>query len=171
VPADRLAVIVALRRATAVDAARVAGLLIDVRTAFTPYAPSVHSDDDVRAWVRSELIPSGRVTVAESSTDVIGMIATACDGGCSWITHMAVDPSWVGRGVGSKLLTERMRTLTRPIRLFTFQANLGARRFYERHGFRAVRFSDGESNEERCPDVLYELAGVPGDGASAAAAE
>ena len=39
-----------------------------------------------------------------------------------------------------------------------FQANSGARRFYERRGFVAVEFTDGESNEERCPDVLYELA-------------
>ena len=45
-----------------------------------------------------------------------------------------------------------------PIRLYTFQANLGARRFYERHGFSAIEFTDGEGNRERCPDVLYELA-------------
>jgi hypothetical protein len=35
---------------------------------------------------------------------------------------------------------------------------LYARRFYERHVFKAVQFSDGQSNEEKCPDVLYERA-------------
>jgi hypothetical protein len=35
-----------------------------------------------------------------------------------------------------------------------------ARRFYERHGYIAVAFSDGSGNEERCPDVLYEWVGA-----------
>ena len=48
-----------------------------------------------------------------------------------------------------------------PIRLYTFQTNAGARRFYERYGFRAIRFTDGRANEEHCPDVLYELAVPP----------
>jgi hypothetical protein len=39
--------------------------------------------------------------------------------------------------------------------LWTFQANLGARRFYERHGCRQVRRTDGD-NEENLPDILYE---------------
>lgn len=26
-----------------------------------------------------------------------------------------------------------------------------------RHGYRAIEFTDGHSNEERCPDVLYQL--------------
>ena len=51
--------------------------------------------------------------------------------------------------------------LPRPILLYTFQANAGARRFYERHGFRAIQFTDGRANEEHCPDVLYEFAASP----------
>jgi ribosomal protein S18 acetylase RimI-like enzyme len=41
--------------------------------------------------------------------------------------------------------------------LYTFQQNTGAPRFYERFGFKAVQFTDRSENEERCPDVLYEL--------------
>jgi putative addiction module component (TIGR02574 family) len=44
------------------------------------------------------------------------------------------------------------------VRLYTFQANTRARSFWERHGFKAIAYSDGSTNEERCPDVLYELA-------------
>jgi hypothetical protein len=33
---------------------------------------------------------------------------------------------------------------------------VAARRFYERHGLRAVRFTDGTGNEEKTPDALYE---------------
>ncbi len=77
--------------------------------------------------------------------------------GC-WITQRAVDPGLVGQGVGSLLPAHAMPTRRRPIRLWTFQANTGARRFCERHGFLAIRFTDGQGNEERCPDVPYELA-------------
>lgn len=56
----------------------------------------------------------------------------------------------------AQLLTHVLQTLPAPVRLYTFQANHGARRFYERFGFRAILFSDGQENEERCPDVLYE---------------
>jgi hypothetical protein len=40
--------------------------------------------------------------------------------------------------------------------LWAFQVNKPARRFYERHGFVAVTFTDGSGNEEREPDVRYE---------------
>ena len=37
-----------------------------------------------------------------------------------------------------------------------FQKNDGARRFYERHGFRLVELTDGGSNMEKEPDARYE---------------
>ena len=40
-------------------------------------------------------------------------------------------------------------------RLWTFQDNAGARRFYDRHGLRAVELTDGAGNEEKMPDVRY----------------
>ena len=40
--------------------------------------------------------------------------------------------------------------------LWTFQVNKPAHRFYERHGFAVVRYTDGSDNEEREPDVRYE---------------
>jgi hypothetical protein len=45
-----------------------------------------------------------------------------------------------------------------PIRLYTFQQNTGARRFYGRHGYVEIAFINGEDNEEACPDVLFEFA-------------
>ncbi len=147
-----------LRPASSNDAAAVAALLIDTRAAFMPYAPSVHSDSEVRAWVATTLVPAGGVTVAELDGRVVAVMATSLDAQAAWIEQMAVDPALVGRGIGSTLLGHAMQTLPRPLRLFTFAANTGARRFYERHGFVALRLSDGRDNEERCPDVLYELA-------------
>lgn len=145
-----------LRPATAADARRVASLLIDTRAAFMRYAPPVHPPGEVRSWVAGHLVPSGGVTVAEVNGQVVGAAATEIKAGVSWITQMAVDPAFVGRGIGGLLLAQVVRTSPAPLRLYTFQANHGARRFYERHGFVAIEFTDGQANEERCPDVLYE---------------
>jgi ribosomal protein S18 acetylase RimI-like enzyme len=62
----------------------------------------------------------------------------------------------VGQGIGSQLVALAKRTLKPPMRLYCFQENARALRFYERHGFRAIRYGDGRGNEERCPDVLLE---------------
>jgi GNAT superfamily N-acetyltransferase len=146
-----------LRPAAVEDAARVAEVLIGTRAAFMPYAPSAHSEDEVCEWLAQSLIPSGGVIVAERQGTVVAMMATEQAEECSRITQMAVDPGLVGQGIGSFLLVHAMHTLRRPVRLWTFQANTGARRFYERHGFLAIQFTDGQGNEERCPDILYEL--------------
>jgi ribosomal protein S18 acetylase RimI-like enzyme len=128
---------------------------------FLPFAPSAHSDDDVLRWVTHTLIPAGRVTVAEVNGVVVGMLALSSDDTHHWIDQLYVHPTHVGRGVGSRLLAHALASAPRPLRLYTFQQNTGARRFYERHGFAALRFSDGSANEERCPDVLYELTSAP----------
>jgi len=152
-----------LRPATAADAPRVASLLIDTRSAFMPYAPSAHPDKELREWVANNLVPSGGVTVAELQGQVVAAMATAQSGAFSWVTQMAVDPALVGQGIGSLLLAQAMHTLALPIRLYTFQANAGARRFYERHGFQPIQLTDGRANEEHCPDVLYELKASSGE--------
>ena len=75
------------------------------------------------------------------------------DGG--WIDQLYVHPDATSRGYGTELLALAKRELPAPIRLYTFQQNAGARRFYERVGFVIEQLSDGLMNEERCPDVLY----------------
>ena len=40
-------------------------------------------------------------------------------------------------------------------RLYTFQSNVNARKFYEKHGFVIEEFNDGERNEEKMPDITY----------------
>ena len=146
-----------LRSAVTADAARIAQILFDVRSAFMPYAPLARSWDEVRSWVADSLIPSSGTIVAEWDEVIVGVMTTEQEVSCSWIRQMAVDPQHVGIGIGSVLLQHAFHICPSPIRLFTFQANAGARRFYERHGFRPVRLSDGRANEEGCPDVLYEF--------------
>ena len=41
------------------------------------------------------------------------------------------------------------------LRLWTFQRNTNARRFYEKYGFMLVEETDGTRNEEKEPDAMY----------------
>ena len=146
-----------LRPAKSDDAPAVADVLISSRAEYQPFAPSAHPPDDVRRWVAEQLLTSCAVRVADHCGEIVGVLATSHDGRFSWIAQLFVRPGWVGQGIGSALLASAHETLRRPIRLYTFQANVRARRFYERHGYVAIEFTDGQKNEERCPDVLYEL--------------
>jgi GNAT superfamily N-acetyltransferase len=143
-----------LRGANPQDANAVASVLIESRKAFLSFAPSAHTEADVRNWVEHTLIPTNQVVVFESSEMVVGVLAVFKEKAKSWVDQLYVLPGWTGHGIGSRLLNYAQAILPSPIHLYTFQENVGARRFYERKGYTAVEFSDGRGNEERCPDVL-----------------
>ncbi|SMC20244.1 Ribosomal protein S18 acetylase RimI [Andreprevotia lacus DSM 23236] len=148
-----------LRPARPADAQAVASLLIAARRTWLPYAPSPHSDDAVHGWVQHVLLPDGGVSVWEADGQIVGVLATAQDEAGGWIEQLYLLPGHAGQGIGSQLLAHAHATLPRPVQLYTFQQNDGARRFYERHGYQAVQFRDGSDNEEHCPDVLYRWPG------------
>ena len=87
---------------------------------------------------------------------VIGLWPSRGATDCSWIDQLYLLPEWVERGIGTRLLELAQSALPSPIRLYTFQCNERARRFYEGRGFQAIAFGDGSGNEEKCPDILYE---------------
>ena len=153
---------VTFRIATAADAEQVADVYLTSRKAFVAFAPSAHSAEEVRLWVAGTLVPSGGVTVAEANGTVVGMMALSQEEGVGWLDQLYLHPSVVGQGIGAQFVERAKSELGPPIRLYTFQANVGARRFYEREGFQAVAFGDGTGNEEGCPDVLYEWSPTEG---------
>lgn len=71
-----------------------------------------------------------------------------------WIDQLYVEPDLLGRGIGTLLLRQAFEHTRGPARLWCFQSNAPARRFYERHGFVATAWTEGD-NEEGAPDVLY----------------
>ncbi len=72
------------------------------------------------------------------------------------VDQMYVSPADQRRGVGDAMLAHAKKLRPSRLRLYTFQSNTPARRFYEARGFIAIEFNDGARNEERAPDVLYE---------------
>jgi RimJ/RimL family protein N-acetyltransferase len=147
------------REALQVDADRVAEIYLSSRKELVSFAPLAHSDDDVSSWIADTLIPGSRVIVAENEGRLIGMMALSEAQNFGWIDHLYLDPAQINRGIGTKFVVRAKSELRHPIRLYTFHENLASRRFYERHGFCAIEFTDGTDNEEHCPDVLYEFAG------------
>ena len=71
-----------------------------------------------------------------------------------WIDQFYVLPARQGRGVGEALLNVAKAAYPE-LRLWTFQRNAPARRFYEKRGFVVLEEGDGSRNEEREPDILY----------------
>ncbi|MGL4742963.1 MAG: GNAT family N-acetyltransferase [Dermatophilaceae bacterium] len=156
---------VTVRPAGPADVPDLVEAYLSSRRTFLLYAPLVHPDDAVAAWVAGPLLDGGGLFAVCRNGSVVGMLATSDDGAVRWIDHLYLRPGETGRGTGAVALTSALVTLRPPVRLFTFQRNVGARRFYERHGFVPVRFGDGSDNEERCPDVLYEWRARDGDAA------
>ena len=147
-----------LRPARPEDADAVADVLLASRKAFLPYLPSPRSEHEVRRWITTTVLSTQDVTVAVVDSKIVGMLCAQPEKDASWIWQLYLLPAHVRQGIGSRLLAGALARLPRPVRLWCFQRNSGARRFYERHGFVAVKFTDGRDNEERTPDVLYELA-------------
>jgi GNAT superfamily N-acetyltransferase len=143
-----------MRHARANEIGDVADVWLRARAAAIPAIPApVHSDEEVRSWFERVVLPDREVWVAAVDGAIVGVLVL--DG--EWLDQLYVEPGWSGRGVGSELLAVAKRQRPAGLRLWTFEANVRARRFYERHGFVATGSTDGD-NEEGAPDVRYEWA-------------
>jgi GNAT superfamily N-acetyltransferase len=142
-----------IRPATVEDATRIADVWLSSWRATFDFEPA-HPDEDVRRWVREELLVEAEDWVATDPSNGDSVIALL---GLSdtMVEQLYVRPDRIGRGVGRALLELAKRRRPDGLDLYCFAANDRARRFYERNGFEAVAFGDGSGNEERQPDVLY----------------
>jgi len=146
-----------LRPAKIDDVQSVVRILTTSRAEYVPYAKSVHSLEETRKWVAQSLLTSHYVVLAEYNGINVGVLATNVADEYGWIDQLYLAPGFVGQGIGKVLLDYAFKVLPRPIRLWTFQENKRAIKFYEKNGFSSIKYTDGEENEEKCPCVLYEL--------------
>jgi GNAT superfamily N-acetyltransferase len=144
---------ITFRRGTQNDARPAADLWLRARkAALGAIPPPAHDDGDVRDWFASHVVPDTELWLAEDGAGaLLGILVL--DG--PWLDQLYVEPGMTGRGIGSALVELAKRERPGGLRLWTFVSNVGAQRFYERHGFVEVRRTDGRDNEERAPDVLY----------------
>jgi ribosomal protein S18 acetylase RimI-like enzyme len=114
------------------------------------FLPQLHSPEEHRAFF-ARVVADGEVWAWEEDGALVGFAAV----GDTHLDHIYVEPDRTGHGIGSALLAHVKSRRPQGFDLWTFQDNAGARRFYDRHGFRAVELTDGSGNEERMPDVRY----------------
>lgn len=109
-----------------------------------------HTLDDARTFFREHVVPRCEIWVAHDSGEPLGLLALEAP----WIRQFAVFREFQRRGVGTALLRKALEASPSGLRLFTFQRNLKARAFYEKHGFAAVAFGCSPAPELE-PDVEY----------------
>jgi GNAT superfamily N-acetyltransferase len=143
---------VTLRRGTYRDATAVADLYVRARRRAVPaIPPMVHTEEETRLWVVQRVVPDTELWVAESDAGgLVGLMVVDQN----WVEQLYVEPTLTGGGIGTDLIGLAKREHPDGLRLWTFESNVGAQRFYERHGFRVAGRTAGE-NEEGAPDILY----------------
>jgi len=98
--------------------------------------PSIDFGERVKTWRerwRTELVPSVRITVAESEAGPIGFVTLDSSG---YLDQLVVAPEVWGSGTANELVDEAKRQSSGAITLLVNADNARAIRFYERHGFR-----------------------------------
>jgi GNAT superfamily N-acetyltransferase len=116
-----------------------------------PTVRRAHTDDEVREWFATVVVPLREAWVAVHDERVVGLMVL----GEADIEQLYLAPAWRGNGVGDRLIELAKQRRPGGLSLWTFEVNQPAQRFYERHGFAAVRRTDGSGNEEREPDMRY----------------
>lgn len=139
-----------IRSATKADADAIADVFSPSLRLLT-FLPELHTTDEDRWFIANIIMNECAVTLAEHEGSIISFLALERDE----IRLLHTHPDHIGKGAGS-LLLQAAKNLDLPaLQLWCFQANMRARKFYERHGFRPVEFTDGARNEEKTPDVRY----------------
>lgn len=144
---------IVLRRAALADARAAAEVWLRSYDAALPTVVRPRSDDAVRDYFRDVVVPLRETWVADAADEggIVGVMVL----NDTLLSQLYLAPQWRGRGIGDRFVGLAKERSPGGLSLWTFQVNKPAHRFYERHGFVAVEFTDGSGNEEREPDVRY----------------
>jgi GNAT superfamily N-acetyltransferase len=138
------------RQATLDDAGGIAAVFSSSLRLLT-FLPMLHTVEEDRQFIENVILKECEVIVAESDAGIVSFLARHGEE----IRLLYSHPDFIGSGAGSLLLDAVKKSGVAALELWCFQDNERARRFYEERGFRAVRFTDGQDNEEKVPDVRY----------------
>ena len=140
----------AYRSATASDADAIAQVFSQSYRLLS-FLPELHTVEEDRWFIVNVILNECEVTVAEYQGAIVAFLARQNEE----IRLLHTHPDFIGRGAGSLLLNAAKSRDAAALELWCFQANLPARRFYEARGFRPIKFTNGEHNEENTPDLRY----------------
>ena len=130
------------------DAAEISQILEDW-AASNYEIPLVHNVEE-RADYGRWLLEHTRVTMIHNSSGVVGFLALEKH----IIQALYIKKDFQGFGFGQAAIKFAQKQF-KELRLWVFQSNIGAQKFYQRLGFQIVEKSDGEDNDYRLPDIFY----------------
>jgi len=142
---------VRIERAQRDDAAEIARMFRQSFQSALPFLPELHTAQEDLQYFTEKVLPNNNVFVARSTDNQIVGFISFDD---SWVNHLYILPDHGRLGIGSRLLSIAKASCEK-LRLWTFQKNETARRFYSKHGFTVIDETDGTHNDEREPDVLF----------------
>ncbi len=109
-----------------------------------------HPFEADQAYFRDVILVNNDIWVAEVDGRPAAFMAIAGD----FIDQLYVEPDYQRSGLGKALLDHARNLSPEHLWLFTLQINANGRAFYEKNGFRAVKFGVSPSPESE-PDVEY----------------
>ena len=130
------------------DAAEISQILEDW-AASNREIPLVHNVEE-RADYGRWLLEHTSVTMIHNSCGVVGFLALEKH----IIQGLYIKKDFQGFGFGQAAIKFAQKQF-KELRLWVFQSNIGAQKFYQRLGFQIVEKSDGEDNDYRLPDIFY----------------
>ena len=78
----------------------------------------------MRAWFEQVVLPAREVWVAEECEEIVALLVLEAD----WIDQLYIEPDHTARGFGARLLEVAKQRRPAGLKLWTFEANVGARR-------------------------------------------
>ena len=142
-----------VRNSSAQDCPYVADIFSRSRRLLT-FVPERYSVAQDRWFIDNVIYKESEVHIALRAGAMVSFLALQGD----QVRLLHTAPEAIGQGAGRLLLEHAKQRCPSGLHLWCFQKNTAARRFYERHGFVAAEFTDGQRNEEKEPDILYRWA-------------
>ena len=109
-----------------------------------------HTFEEDCAYFRNVILQNNQILVAEMDAIVAGFMAIKIP----LVDQLYIDQDFQHKGIGQALLAHARSLSPEFLRLYTLQVNTRARAFYEKNGFRAVKFGISPPPESE-PDVEY----------------
>jgi putative acetyltransferase len=144
--------LIRIEKAKEEDIAEVARLFKTTRESELPYLPKLHTPQEDVSFFRAKVFSQQTVHVLrEDRVRLVGFIAFDSE----WIHHLYILPELTGHGLGTQLMKLAKKN-SKNLQLWAFERNVRAIRFYQKHGFKIIKKTDGNENEEKEPDVLMQ---------------
>lgn len=135
-----------IRRCTTGDFVTMYGIINDAAGAYKGVIPTDCWKEPYmsREYLRHEIDAGVQFWGFEENGELVGVMGIQDVQDVTLIRHAYVRTSHRGRGIGGKLITHLMKSITRPALVGTWAAAEWAIRFYEKHGFRLVTREEKE---------------------------